>query len=86
MQFRRPGIVRIAAREDARSAGTARAGRKVKIGKFQPLLRHAVNVRGADFGISVAADVLGGNVVANDEDDVGWCLSRQRGGVRFFLR
>ena len=70
MQLGRPGGVRVFARDDAATAGTARTGSQEGIGELQSLAGQPIDVGGLHYRIAVASDVIPADVVGNDEHDV----------------
>ena len=76
-----PGI---AAGEQRIAGGGAGGGGGIAVGKPHSLHRQPVDIRGLDLGCAVAAEVAIADVVAKDDDDVGWphrlgCLLRPGG-------
>ena len=71
VQLLRPGVVRIAAGQNAGTTGTAGTGGKVGIVETHPTLRHPVEVRGPDGGVTVGSEVILTHVICHDEDHVG---------------
>ena len=61
---------RIPSGQQRRAAGRADFGRRVEIGEPHPLGRHAIQVRRADAGMPVAAQIAVAQVVGQDENDV----------------
>ena len=75
-------LVGIPAREDARQAGRAEAGRHIPATEQQALARQPVEPGRADLGMPHEAVVGPGHVVGDDQDDVGWAIVVSRGRDR----
>ena len=65
-----PVVVRVAARDDARTARTAAARRQVCVVKSKPVRGESVNVRSPRRFVPVAAVVVPADVISDEENDV----------------
>src|SRR5688572_9515576 len=63
---------RIAAGEQRGAAGGTYRGRGVEIGEAQSLARHSVEVRRANGGRAVTAEITVAEIIDEDDDDVRW--------------
>ena len=70
VQLGRPCVMRIAPGDDAASGGAAAARGQVGVVEAHALLGQGVDVGRLDDGMPVASEILLGDVVRNEEDDV----------------
>lgn len=61
----------VTTRDDTRATRTATRGRQIGISETQTLGRQPINIRGANTSVTVAAEILRANVVADDENKIG---------------
>ena len=77
MEFRSPGVVRVATGDDTAPGWTAAADGKVGIVKAHPVARKRINLRCLDHSMPVTAEIILGDVIGNEEDDIGPIISRE---------
>ena len=72
------GVAQMKAGEEGASGGCANGAGGIAIGEADALSGKAVDVRGADFGLTVTAKLIRAEVVGKDKQDV-WAAGRRRG-------
>jgi hypothetical protein len=80
MQLFRVGIVGISARDDTRSAGTARAGSEKCIIESHAFPGKAVDIRCFDIRMTVGATIIPCHIIGDKKNEVGFVISLQLAG------